>query len=520
MRQLLKKLENSRSFWFLLSILLVFFILRLPSLIEPYWYGDEGIYQVIGDAMSDGRLLYADIYDNKPPLLYVLYALFDGDQFSLRVLSLLFGIGAVVVFYFLVSRLINRFLPTVIATSIFAFYFAIPYIEGNIANAENFMLFPILTAAYLVVRFAQQFIANAENKRHNKKITFINIFGKQSLLLFLAGLVLGIAFLFKIVAFFDFAAFAVFLIMLQLQQHELRQITISLLTHIGLRLLPYVLGFIVPFILSICYFLLQGELQMYLLAAFSQNVGYVGWKNQFVIPQGLLVFKIILLCTLIGFLFLKRKSYNWPVLFIFIWFGFSLFSAFFSQRPYTHYVLVALASICLVIAFIFSLKKLRLMYLLLFIMLLLYLKPNFYFYGAHKTLSYYDNYLRFISEKKSVTEYESFFDPDVPRDNEIAAFLKARIKNRDDAFIWGNSAQIYKLSGTLPPGRYTVAYHMIQTKQSVDETLRALQRTKPEFIVIMPDIKAVPFSLREYTYITNIQDVAIYKKTLYEDNSR
>src|SRR3989344_319245 len=98
--QILKRLEKSKIFWYLLGISLLFFILRLPSLIEPNWYGDEGIYQVIGQAINKDRLLYVQTWDNKPPLLYLVYALFHGEQFLVRLFSLITGVLTVIVLFF------------------------------------------------------------------------------------------------------------------------------------------------------------------------------------------------------------------------------------------------------------------------------------------------------------------------------------------------------------------------------------------------------------------------------------
>ena len=73
--KILGKLEGNLSCWFLIIISVVFFFLRFPSLFEPNWYGDEGVYQTLGIGMNAGRLLYKGIFDNKPPLLYFLYSL-------------------------------------------------------------------------------------------------------------------------------------------------------------------------------------------------------------------------------------------------------------------------------------------------------------------------------------------------------------------------------------------------------------------------------------------------------------
>src|SRR3989344_5715481 len=124
------KEEISRSYFFLSLSLVVFSFLRLPSVIEPYWYGDEGIYQVIGNALNKGRILYSGIWDNKPPLLYYIYASLGSDQFLVRLVSLIFGVASIVVFYFLAEKLLKTRLAVYSATGIFAVFFASPVIEG------------------------------------------------------------------------------------------------------------------------------------------------------------------------------------------------------------------------------------------------------------------------------------------------------------------------------------------------------------------------------------------------------
>src|SRR3989344_9379708 len=131
-----------KSILHILSISLVFLLLRIPSLYEPYWYGDEGIYEVIGKAIRSGRILYTGIWDNKPPLLYIIYALFDSDQFFVRAASIIFGIAAIVTLYLLIEKVFRSQKASILGTLFFAILFGLPLLEGNIANAENFMLFP------------------------------------------------------------------------------------------------------------------------------------------------------------------------------------------------------------------------------------------------------------------------------------------------------------------------------------------------------------------------------------------
>ena len=148
----MKKLEKTIEVWFLLGLSFLFFLLRLPSLFEPYWYGDEGIYEVIGVALRHGRLLYRDIWNNKPPLLYLIYAAFNGDQLYVKLASLLSGILALILFFYLAKKLFQNIKLSLFLTTRPSQSFGIPLLEGNIANAENFMLPLSLVSALLILK--------------------------------------------------------------------------------------------------------------------------------------------------------------------------------------------------------------------------------------------------------------------------------------------------------------------------------------------------------------------------------
>src|SRR6185437_4735919 len=147
--QLLSKLEKKTGVWFFLGISFLFVLLRIPSLFEPLWYGDEGVYQTIGMALNHGRLLYRDIWDNKPPLLYLVYAVLQSDQLLVRLANIAAGLLSLVFFFLLSQKLFEKKYLQYITTSIFAVLLGIPLLEGNIANAENFMMPCILAAALI-----------------------------------------------------------------------------------------------------------------------------------------------------------------------------------------------------------------------------------------------------------------------------------------------------------------------------------------------------------------------------------
>ena len=472
----LRGLEKSREFWFLTLTSFLFFILRLPSLFEPLWYGDEGIYQVIGTSLNNGKLLYKEIFDNKPPLLYWLYSFFDSDQFTIRLISLIFGVLSIVAFFLLSKKLLANKKNKIhfVATFIFAILFGIPTLEGNIANAENFMLLPILTSALFIVSQKKYFIA---------------------------GLLLGIAFLFKIIAIFDLSAFLVFYFILNFDSLK-KEINLS----------KILVGFFLPIFLVTLNFLTNGTFFDFIKAVFISNISYVSYGNKIGAFPIILFVKLILLGIFTLYVFAKRKKINASSLFVLIWFAFSLFNAFFSQRPYAHYLLVLLPSFCLLIGLVFSEKKYKkIIFIFLLITLLVIIKgfgiPNF-----NKSIKYYYNFISYVKGEKTMTQYQTFFDRNTPFDYEIARFIQPKLGKNDTIFIWGNNAQLYQLVSVIAPTRYIVAYHIISYKDGVPTTKSSLEKIKPKFIVVMRNLGEPPFPLINYSKKMNINTTIIYER--------
>lgn len=487
---LLKLVDKNKHFWPLLVLGLLFLFLRMPSLIEPYWYGDEGIYHVIGKAINEGYVLYKDIWDNKPPMLYIIYALTNGDQLIVRTLSLLVGAFSVMAFFILGQHILKSQKAALVATTLYVILFGTPLLEGNIANAENFMLLPIITAALIVYM---------QTKKTHFSLPF-------------AGFLLGIAFLFKIVAIFDLAAFSLFLMLLSMKKFDLRSILTALQS-----IIPLVLGFLVPFVFATLYFISQGIFIDYMQSVFSRNVDYVGFENYlFGIPQGLLYLKVILLtAALIGIIW-KRKYFSKPALFITIWIVFSLFNANFSGRPYTHYLLVLLPSFCLLIGSIRLHPITKASKLIAFGALALtsFILVTFPIYGVGKTFAYYGNAIQFLLGQKDLYAYQSFFDTKTPRDYKLASFLKNQTTEDDKVFIWGDSAQIYALADKLPPYKYTVSYHVKESRELLIETQHAIDTTKPKYIVVLPETQPLPFNVPLYIMRFNVEGAIIYERSL------
>ncbi|MDD4938025.1 MAG: hypothetical protein PHX34_03355 [Candidatus Shapirobacteria bacterium] len=449
----MSKLIIKYKYWFILAA--VFIILRLPSLFEPYWYGDEGIYLTLGQAIRKGLIIYSQIHDNKPPTLYYLAAV-SQTVFGFRLLLTLFMIPTVYCFYRLALQFINQKISKII-TFIFVILTSIPLLEGNIANAEIFMLLPTI-AAFLVFLTAK------------KNINYL-----------WSGLLLGLAFTIKVPVFIEFGFLFLWLILTNLK---------ILKTHfwsVFLKLFIFGIGFILPTIIFGIYFAIKGAFLLFLNSALLQNFSYLsswatGTQTAPASSGGLVVRLIILLIFWLLIFFLKiRKIIDSKLSFILFWFGATIFGALLSTRPYPHYLIQVIPPFCLILPIIFNFKNLKNQILVLLCFFSLFLVIKKYKFYTYPVFSYYQSF--YLSG--SITTFHQFFGQDINSIYQISEFIDKNSNPQDRIFIWGDQPYIYALSNRLPPGRYTVAYHIVDFN-GYSQTLSDIKIHLPKFIVYSP----------------------------------
>lgn len=426
---------------------ILFFLLRLPSLFEPYWYGDEGIYLTLGQAIRHGVLLFKQIHDNKPPTLYYLAALAH-TVFGFRLLLFLVMIPTVYFFY----RLAKNFLSLRLAkysTLLFLIITSIPLFEGNIANAEVFMLLPTILA-FLI---------------------FLN-YQKSSFSFLFSGLLLGLAFTIKVPVAIEFAFLCLWLLIFQKSKIK--------------NLFIFSLSFLTPIIIYLIYFAAKGALQPFLFAALLQNFGYLsswstGSQQSSVASGGLFGRGIILLILwLFSFLLFHFKKISKNILFLSAWFFAALFGALLSGRPYPHYLIQVLPPLCLLIFFFL---KSRLWIIFVFILFIGSLfRYKFYFYPV---FPYYLNFYSYVLGKKNIDSYRQYFGYDMPQNYLLASKIKSLISPSDKIYVWGDQSFLFPLSDRLPATKYIVSYHVIDFKAH-DLTMSELKLTTPKLIIYYP----------------------------------
>ncbi len=162
-------------------------LFRLPFLDVPL-DADAGVFTSVGWLMSRGALLYRDLFDNKPPGIFCLFALvFRVTDASLRDVNLVAAAGAVAGTFFLsllTRRLFGR--GAAMATALLAgFYSASPVLNGMLPMSEGFMAASSSLAMLCLVQAILR----------QSRTGYV-----------LAGVFFGVAFLFKQVAALDMLA--------------------------------------------------------------------------------------------------------------------------------------------------------------------------------------------------------------------------------------------------------------------------------------------------------------------------
>ena len=482
-----KTLIKKYKYWIIL--VLVFLILRIPSLFEPYWYGDEGIYLVLGQAIRKGVHLYSQIHDNKPPSLYYLAALAQ-TVFGFRLL-LMFFMAPTIYFFYRLSQFFLSEKSSKIATFIFLILTSIPLFEGTIANAEVFMLLPTIIGVWLLTKA----------RPNIDKII-------------LAGILLGLAFTIKIPVAIEFAFLCIWLF---IDDSDLFKKTFFKIKNI----IIFGLAFILPFTLWAIYYYVQGSLKPFLSASILQNFGYLsswstGTQTSSVSSGGVVVRFLILLLSWALIFFLKNKkiiSRNFS--FLLFWFSATIFGSLLSGRPYPHYLIQILPPLTLIIVELLNFKERKIQILSacsLGIFAFIIFKFSFYFYPV---FSYYSNFYSHSIGLKSTADYRSYFGSQVNDIYRVSNYIKSNTNPSDKIFTWSDYAVIYALSDRLPSSKYTVAYHIIDFN-GYDLTMDKIKANIPKFIVYyqMPgrSFPALDNFINNYYYASEVfGDATVFK---------
>jgi hypothetical protein len=434
-------------------------MLRIPTLFEPYWYGDEGIYLVIGQALNRGVELYKGIHDNKPPLLYVVAALAGGSQFWFKFAAMAWNVVTVVVFAKVADGVLGEKHKGAVrvATMVVGLLTTLPLLEGNIANAELFFL--LLTIGAVGVLW-------------DKEASVTKVFW--------GGVLLGLGGLFKMPAIIEAAVWPV----LWLGGMEKDWLKKSAVLAVGVG---------VPVIASVGFFASRGVLSEYLAAAAGQNVGYLsswtpaGTGGIYTLTGRWVVATVLVVLIGLG---LWKKRLGKSEALVGLWAVLALFGALLSGRPYPHYLLQTVGAVGLAAGLVGGSNKVGKVVGIGVVTMVMVTFGLFGFY-RYRIWEYYVNFASWATGQRSQENYYAWFNKGVLDNYELAGIIAGGSGAEDDLFVWGDEPMIYALAKRKPVGKYVVKYHILDFGAE-KKTMNALMENPPKHIVSFGQEELLP----------------------------
>ncbi len=491
--------------WWLVGILLGILLLRIPSWFEPNWYGDEGIYLALGQAINRGGVLYRDIWDNKPPLLYLLYAI-QPTLLWAKLSATVFVLATCGLVYVLAKKIFsdqkNDAVYSLMAVGISGIFLSIPFFEGTIANAELYFTLPIVLGALLVWKMVSG--------------------GFRTVTASWVGLLAAIAFLFKVPAVFDFGGLILAYLIIDLEKGFVWS-RLGIIRTVRKKiniLMPIGVVFVIPLAITGIYFYLNHGLSDFIIAAFSQNASYVAidsgplskLSNPLFVKAIVLLFGSALL--MLGY---WKKRVSKELLFLSLWFGFALYGALLSNRPYMHYLLQIVVPTTLLMGYVLVNVKKYFWVLAALILIGVYLWRSFTGAFNLDTAAYYRNFWNYISERESWDDYAANFDPRTLTIYQVADFIRQNTLPNDPIFVWADASYIYVLANRPPVTKFIAAHHL-STIDPVNYNLvmDRLNRFQPKYILVsrpvgfqFPNLEVL--LAKNYRLVNMFNDIYVYK---------
>lgn len=478
----------------LVIILALIFILRIPSFFEPYNYGDEMIYLTLGQGVRQGVPLYSGLHDNKPPLLYLTAAV-AGNLFWFKAILTFWNLITIVIFYKFTKLIFEKNQKAQkLATLLFGLLTTLPLLEGLTVNSELFMIgFTILALLILLKRS----------------------FGTKGI--FLAGILFGLGTLFKVPAAFDLPVIVFYWFITEGLTNWKKILKDTLILGAG---------FATPILLTFIWYFFRGALPEYIKAAFLQNVGYLSsfrpgdvQKSFLVKNAPLLIRGLIVLAGSIT-LYVFRRKLSAKFILSSLWILFALFAITLSERPYPHYFLQAIAPITILLATFFAEKSFE-QSLAVLPLTLAFFVPIYYKFWLYPTTSYYLRFANFTLRRETKTQYFADFSGTVNRDYGIAQFLTMSSKTSDRVFMWDpDSPTVYALSKRLPPIKYVVNYHIMDYSTKAQEA-KNIAANPPKFIILTsnyPYPELQPLIRQKYLLVNQIDNADVFSRIDYTPN--
>lgn len=132
----------------------LFAVLRIPSFFEPHWYTDEAGYETTARGLLEGKVLYSQVWNNKPPLqlwtVALILKVFGPAEWALHVFTFVSGLLALAALAYAATRLLSP-VRALVAVILGGILFGAPLVGQELAIPENFLIVPTGWAGALLL---------------------------------------------------------------------------------------------------------------------------------------------------------------------------------------------------------------------------------------------------------------------------------------------------------------------------------------------------------------------------------
>lgn len=453
----------------LLAIALVI-LLRLPSLADPMYYLDEGVYASVAYELEQGGTLYQTAWDLKPPGIFYVYLFFQkvfGPHAFLarRVFNTILAVLATLGISQLaeVLRLYERgsYKP-IVATFLAAIHLGLPFFETQIFNTENIFVVTSLFAFVFGLKFRDRWQEP-----------------------FIAGALFGIGQWLKIHPLFDLAAFGIF----ALYKFKLNK----------KFWVPFIAGFTTPLLVLLFYLLAEGILPDFIETNFSYNLFYVEELPQITLFGSLITRTLLLIGATAALTLSRIKNKISESTFLFsLWFAFVFYGALLSARAYGHYFIPILipASILLATRVDIPTKLGTVPNLVVTTALISLPFVGYIFLQTpvraetfrqeifSNQIHFYQHRLSYLTGRIDKQKFEKDFTPKPWRLRELKAYLDSDVSEDESIYIWGISPWANYVLERRPAQKYLMWFHVLGVGNREEEVYQDLLSKMPEIIIV------------------------------------
>lgn len=416
----------------------LFLVARLPSFFEPHWYTDEAGYTTTAKGLLDGKILYASIWNNKPPLhlwtVALVFRIFGPSEAGLHLLTVVAGLLTLAAVAWVAPKLMGP-RAAVVAVLGSAVLLGLPVLDAELALPEALLAAPAAWAGALLLSKLQDRHAGVP---------------ESGWWPFGVGVLAAVAIAYQQTALADAVAFGVVLLLSPARRWR------DLGLYAAGVALPTAAWLLTVIVLAGGHnvaFALAGFYLPYTQAAIpAPGAGRFLYLAALFIAAGL---------ALIGAFWRRREGVGWATA---VWAVFALLVPAAAQQPYPHFLVPSVVPVALLLPQLLrrewlsgrGLSRLRLGAASLGAGLVLaaflasaagldWIPPlSGRGYNGYRTLTtYYADPIGLLLTTHSLEAWQNKFDDRVASDRDVAAWVKKNHLAGSTAVVWSSDAWLY-----------------------------------------------------------------------------